>query len=337
MVENQLRDRPVFICGHPKSGTSLVRNLLDSHPQLVVFPEETAFFRRYLLESKGLDHEEQLELAERRLLHIFEWNLDAPPEHQAGFPDRDYSSISSEQVAAAFRHRVQPDQVRVPGDLLSAAVLAFGEVSGQLSATSRRWVEKTPYNERYTGRLFKWWPGAKCIHIVRDPRDNYASYSRKEDWTPEFFSDNWMRSTRAGLRNRDKYGVDRYWLLRFEDLTEKPDQTLAEMRSYLGIEDAPSLRIPTRMGIPWGGNSMFEDSFEAINQAPVNRWKTELDTTQSSVIEGLAARLMKKLGYQTYGKQTLQIRRRVIKERWRAARWDFKSLLTTIFTQEESG
>ena len=36
-----LRDRPVFICGHPKSGTSLLRNLLDSHSELVVYPEET--------------------------------------------------------------------------------------------------------------------------------------------------------------------------------------------------------------------------------------------------------------------------------------------------------
>jgi hypothetical protein len=43
-----LRDHPVFICGHPKAGTSLVRSILDSHPQLIVYPEETVFFRRYL-------------------------------------------------------------------------------------------------------------------------------------------------------------------------------------------------------------------------------------------------------------------------------------------------
>jgi len=39
-----LRDHPVFLGGHPKSGTSLLRALLDSHPQLVVYPEESGFF-----------------------------------------------------------------------------------------------------------------------------------------------------------------------------------------------------------------------------------------------------------------------------------------------------
>lgn len=40
MVET-FKDRPIFICGHPKSGTSLLRNLLDNHPQLAVYPEES--------------------------------------------------------------------------------------------------------------------------------------------------------------------------------------------------------------------------------------------------------------------------------------------------------
>ena len=45
---SELRDSPVFIAGHPKSGTSLLRSVLDSHPELVAYPEETSFFRRYL-------------------------------------------------------------------------------------------------------------------------------------------------------------------------------------------------------------------------------------------------------------------------------------------------
>ena len=48
-----LRDSPIFICGHPKSGTSLLRSILDSHPEIIVYPEETGFFRRYLPNSDG--------------------------------------------------------------------------------------------------------------------------------------------------------------------------------------------------------------------------------------------------------------------------------------------
>ncbi|MGE5223096.1 MAG: sulfotransferase, partial [Omnitrophica WOR_2 bacterium] len=70
-MPNDLRDRPVFICGHPKSGTSLLRSLLDSHPQVIVYPEETSFFRRYLPAAKGLSLDEKIELEDRLLIHIF--------------------------------------------------------------------------------------------------------------------------------------------------------------------------------------------------------------------------------------------------------------------------
>ena len=36
--------KPIFIIGHPKSGTSLLNALLDSHPQLLVLPEETDYY-----------------------------------------------------------------------------------------------------------------------------------------------------------------------------------------------------------------------------------------------------------------------------------------------------
>ena len=53
---SELRDSPVFIAGHPRSGTSLLRSVLDSHPELVAYPEETSFFRRYLPKAAGKSH-----------------------------------------------------------------------------------------------------------------------------------------------------------------------------------------------------------------------------------------------------------------------------------------
>ena len=85
-MDKSLRDRPVFIGGHPKSGTSLLRSLVDSHPQLVVYPEETMFFRGFLPKAKGLSLEQKLVLADQLITHIFEWNQTKPPAHQAGFP-----------------------------------------------------------------------------------------------------------------------------------------------------------------------------------------------------------------------------------------------------------
>jgi Sulfotransferase family len=315
-----IRERPVFICGHPKSGTSLVKALLDSHPQLVVYPEETGFFRRYLPLAEGRPLEEKISLAETYLIHIFEWNLQRPPPHQRGFPDRDYSQISYEAVRVTFRQRLLAIPPHHDGDILSAAVLAFGQTTGQLSDRSSRWVEKSPYNERYTDRIFDWWPDARCIHIVRDPRDNFVSYRRKHpSWRGETFAESWTRSTQLGLQSQERLGDSRYLLLRYEDLVHTPEQTLCTIRAFLAIEQDPSLMTPTRAGVPWGGNSMFDQEFDAISAASADRWREELSPSDAGLIWLLARPEMQAMGYPPADDLP-------VASRFREAKWRFYRL-----------
>jgi hypothetical protein len=293
----ELRDSPVFICGHPKAGTSLLRAIFDSHPQLVVYPEETVFFRRFLPRSKDLDLQGLLALAEETLIHIFRWRRDKPDASQSGFPDRDYSTISYDQVNRAMR-RLAGERCRHAGDILSAAVLAYGQVSDLATPSTRAWVEKSPYNEYYAEQIFAWWPGALCIHILRDPRDNYVSYRRKHpDWRAEFFAANWRRSTRAGQVNQQRFGSQRYHMLRYEDLVQSPEVTLSKLAAFLGIEWDPSLADPTRAGEQWAGNSMFADQFRGISAAPVARWHEKLSLEDAAVIEQMAGQQMEIYGY----------------------------------------
>ena len=90
---NEIRKQPIFICGHPKAGTSLVRAIFDSHPELIVYPEETVFFRRFLPQAENLTLENKLKLAEQTLIQIFKWQQVNPPASQEGYPDRDYSEV----------------------------------------------------------------------------------------------------------------------------------------------------------------------------------------------------------------------------------------------------
>src|SRR6187549_1076292 len=39
--------RPVFICGHHRSGTTLLHDLLDGHPELFVLPSEATYFSSF--------------------------------------------------------------------------------------------------------------------------------------------------------------------------------------------------------------------------------------------------------------------------------------------------
>ena len=180
-------------------------------------------------------------------------------------------------------------------------MLAFGDTTGQLSSKTRYWVEKTPFNERFTQRIFSWWPDALCIHIVRDPRDNFVSYSRKQQtWSPEYFSSFWSKSIQTGLINQKRYTQMHYWMLSYERLVDKPEKFIAELCEFLEIEEHPTLRIPTRNGIPWKGNSMFGDVFEQISTTPVGRWKSELSPSVIALIEAMSGKLMPKFNYIPY-------------------------------------
>ena len=144
-----LANRPVFICGHPKSGTTLVRALVDDHPELVVFPEETSFFRtaipilghrvvktRTMLLSRQfiLRSFPDVPLPESLLKEAASLSDAPPPEFYALMRMHQQAEKSGEQIGS--RHF---------GDGLASAVLAFGQVYGKLSERSKYWVEKTPH------------------------------------------------------------------------------------------------------------------------------------------------------------------------------------------------
>jgi hypothetical protein len=323
-VKDNLRDHPVFICGHPKSGTSLVRSLLDSHPELVVYPEETMFFRRYLPKAQGLSLEQKLDLADKFLIHMFEWNQIDPPVHQAGFLDRDYLDISFEAISLAMR-QIVAEEYRQDGDILSAAVLAFGKVSGQIGEHAVRWVEKTPFNEYYVKQILGWWPDALLLHVVRDPRDNFVSYKRKHpEWSARTFAESWSRSTQSGLAWQAKLGPDRYRVLHYEQLIESPEGVLREICEFLGINDHPTLKMPTRNGKDWGGNSMFAEQFKHISASPVGRWKKTLGADDLVLLEGLARAPIRQMGYELSGTKLTDARPGVL---WQLAKASLSHLI----------
>ncbi|MCH7662779.1 MAG: sulfotransferase [Chloroflexi bacterium] len=314
----KLRDRPIFICGHPKSGTSLLRALLDGHPQLVVYPEESVFFKRFLPKTIGMNLDEQLALAEQCLIHIFTWNQEAPPASQEDFPDRDYSAISFDDVREQMRGIITSNPPRHPGDILSAAVIAFGLVVGQATPSAKFWLEKSPYNEQYTENIFSWWPRARCLYVVRDPRDNYFSYYRKHpDWEPEFFAKNWVKSAITGIQNRARYGEESCRVIRYEDLVQSPKDTLTQLCEFLDIDFLPELANPTRAGVAWAGNSMFEQEFEAISTAPVGRWREQVSSSDAAVIASMTKPQLRTFGYPSADQDPLSAR-------VRAAAWPLR-------------
>jgi hypothetical protein len=242
--------------------------------------------------------EEGMAIGEEEILHIFRWDPEDPVHRPVEYPGRDYTAIRYEEVRSTYRallRRWGPSERNV----LAAAVLAYGLVVGSVSEDTRHWVEKTPYNERFADLILQWWPKAKFLHILRDPRDNYASYRRKHpEWTLETFALSWGESARLGSANQARSGERRYLLIRYEDLVTDFERSIARVRGFLGIEAHPTLSQPTRAGRSWGGNSMFDDRFTDVSTSPVGRFRREVTPARVARLEAALRPEMRDLGYE---------------------------------------
>jgi hypothetical protein len=262
----EIARRPIFICGAHRSGTTLVRDLLDNHPALSVLPSEGTFFtssRWYLARHApgrrlGLLGREWL----RRL---------ANPIHQAPYwvlgrsAEDDSPYVHFARCLMAWwpiaRRYVGVSASSWP---LAAIALAYAQCTGGLNESScvRNWVEKSPTNERYIARLQREYPRARVVHVVRHPLAVLAS--REEELRiadggrlpARRIARSLERSYRIAARSGD--GDDgHYLLMRYEDLLEKPRESVARLAAFLGIEPMPSLLEPSVAGRPAASNSSF--------------------------------------------------------------------------------
>jgi len=279
---------PVFLCGFPKSGTTLLTSLLDGHPDLLVFPVEARLFRT-------LENSEP----ENWLDYTLEWSGVRKLVDLSTYPDdvaAPFRDVDQERFRAVVSARWEASR-RTPRDLLESCVTSYAEIEGL--ATDRPWVEKSPEQEYALPRLAEWWPGLRVIYIVRDPRSAFAAFRAKrrkrgDDLLLERFVARWSRSVRCAERHAADNPTH---VVRFEDLTGDPRPTLAAVCEFLGIAWTDTLLEPTIRGRSWAGNSMFGDQHTGISTAPAERWREQLEPTDVRFLEAWLGPVMRRLGY----------------------------------------
>ncbi len=289
-----LVDRPIFLCGLPRTGTSLLLSLLDGHPELVVASHESKFFLHFLPRAATVSGDAKRRLAEETLFLV--WKA-------GGYHEKFLAHVPIDEVFARFRARLAASSKR-DADYLTCSVLGYGEASGQISERTVGWVEKTPYNERYADYIFASWKHAKCIHLIRDPRDVLYTYQHRDRLRGRRVTmlSGVAYAARNGGRycreNRATYGADRYLEVRYEDLTQQPDRELRRIREFLGISDHPTLSRPTRGAGQrfWSGNAIA-NPFSGIDASRVGRWKGQVAPHKIRVLEAVLSEEMALHGY----------------------------------------
>ncbi len=298
------RERATFLGGHRKTGTTLLLNLFDGHPQLCTFPPDSGFFYGYYppYEAGQYSDEEK----KSRIIDVMYGNLRNNLERLEAWQGR---SLPLDALSRRFLERMEgvPCTAR---HLLLEAVSAFRDTVGTPAEHRvERWVEKTTSTEIYASAVFEWFPDARFIHLVRDPRDNFGSL--KSGWQARYQDYNDRIETllqslldRGGLGlklaalNAERFGDHRYRVVRFEDLTRDPEAVMRSLASFLGIAFDEVLLKPTFLGVPWQGNNFDGLKFDRASDVNVGRWRERIDDHEAKVIEFHLAESMARWGYE---------------------------------------
>jgi hypothetical protein len=272
--------RGLFIGGCPKSGTTLLLAMLDSHPQLVVLPEETFYLedRRHYLELK--DNQAKLHrLLERTDIRLLARGYFEPARECNSVDARNYTRFDYKRFVALVEDLANQSWMN-DSLLFSEMIRAYSMVLETDWRNCVRWVEKSTSNEVRADALNELFPDAKLIQIVRDPRAVFASRKRRMMNVAGRYTKahrlvrEWNRSSQEipPLRRNPA----RFLVIRYEDLVGKPDEIMKTVCKLSGIEFTSTILEPTRAGEGWEGNSAFHAAFHGISHAPVDQWKDYL-------------------------------------------------------------
>jgi hypothetical protein len=188
---------PVFLVGAARSGTTLLRLMLDHHPQ-IAFPFEFEFGVDFLPESGWPD------------MHAYrDWLSTHRAFQQHGLavdPDLDCPNLVRSFLDQAWRRSGKP--------IMGATV-----------------------HHRHFHRLIELWPDARFIHILRDGRDvarsvvslGWAGHCwHAAQW--------WIEAERTWQRLRAKLAPGQWTDVTYEELVTSPEPVLARLCTFIGVE-----------------------------------------------------------------------------------------------------
>jgi hypothetical protein len=258
---------PIMVIGSGRSGTTLLRLMLSAHPRIYL-THEASFYLWETTYTRWVARCEYLQYFARTF--SFRWLGLDPADVFAGLPDRLPKKRLGEAYTAVMR----------------AKAARYGKV---------RWGDKTPMHAFYLDRVFRDYPDARVIRIVRDPRATVQSMMRMP-WASGTVGVNahYCETERKKVR---RYR-DRILTIRLEDLLAEARPTMARVLDFVGepwddaVLDHPNHRTdPDDMPpVPW-----FESAGHARREREAS-WP-DLSPCQVRMIERKNRRTMEELGY----------------------------------------
>ena len=299
----------IFIVGVSRSGTTLLRRILDSHSRIAIATE-----------NHYLGHLVAWEGARAYFRRVGDLREDAAVRRLVGliYSDGFQRRSRFREVSPYWRWLV----ARVPRSDVEARLLASDRTErGVFAAFLRLYAdrrgkaimgEKTPAHLGYAETLLAWFPGARVVHMMRDPRAIYVSELRRRMERPESAPYRWLVRVPPAFRAFVLVQVSLAWavavgrhrrlarafpeayrLLRFEDLVAAPESSLDALCAFLGVEPEP--RMLEQRVISKGANA-GQAGFDA---EAADRWRASIGSLGQRAITALVGGRLGEMGYRS--------------------------------------
>jgi Sulfotransferase family len=280
-----------FIVGVMRSGTTLLRLMLDAHPELTITPETK--FLPDLIEATA-DATATAEEAMAPLLASTRW----PDFH-----------LSEDDLRERLRAGEPLDSAKASRTIYEAYAERIGKP---------RWGDKTPGHAVRMPRIARVLPEARFIHLIRDGRDVTLSRRRRaSDPAPVAkHAKRWqarIRSTRRRAQRIDHYAEERY-----EELVTDPEPVLRRICEFIELDYDPVMlsyhehaterlkEIANPLGRKTADWRLAAHALAAEPPQPdrIGAWREAMTADEIAEFEAAAGGMLRELGYELSGVAT---------------------------------
>lgn len=278
---------PIFILGCTKSGTTLMRNLFDGHPDLFIVPFESHFFQithKWVSYYFRRTNPHKLTFDEMKL-GLFNWvkYMNTISNTIAdGF-------IQGQLDILKFKEYIDNEKVSNTKELSNAYIKAiYYSLLQKEMPTNIRFVEKSVENVEFCQEWIQMYPNAKFIHILRNPYSNIvairkylAKTKKKYPFLLPAFS---AMNTSYYFLYKNPELIKNYKVIRYEDLLVNPERAMKELSVFLDIEFSKVLLTPSHLNELWKGNSTNRQNFSGVSAGNIKKWEVEITDYEINMI-----------------------------------------------------
>ena len=280
----ELKERPFFVIGYERSGTTLLMAMLGCHPRIAI-PEVGWLFPRiypwrYTYGDLSIDSNFRIMAAEMLFgLNQPLWGMSLNPMTAVD----EIISLSPERSFAG---------------IYTAMHLRYAKEFGN----KPRWGQKTPNNLFFVPQILENFPNAQFIFITRDGRDACATSMESAFGAGNIFmaAHTWNLANNFIKPFRSEYDSSTWFDVKYEELVREPVKVLKKICEFIGETYDPRMLEfhKTPIGVARGKQKDHAPLGRPVTDKYIGIYKRLLSVRDLQIYASVAGEAHKEAGYE---------------------------------------